>query len=133
MSDVKAALDGASAVLTTNFSQDADLLELLRKQLWDQGLVVSELAKGGAENNNSAKFRDYFEYSEAIAKIPPHRALALFRGRSEKILQLALKMPSELENTNWSSDYGPCEHGIASHFGISDEGRPADELSLIHI
>ena len=126
VSDAKAALDGASAILTTNFSQDADLLELLRKQLWDQGLVVSELAKGADENDNSAKFRDYFEYSEAIAKIPPHRALALFRGRTEKILQLGLKMPSELESTQWSADYGPCEHRIASHFGISDEGRPAD-------
>lgn len=124
VADAKAALDGASAILTARFSQDADLLTDLRDMLWQQGIVVSEVLKD--KESEGAKFRDYFDYSEAIAKVPPHRALALLRGRSATILRLALKLPEELEATGWSAEHGPCERRIASHFGLSDEGRAAD-------
>jgi len=124
VADEKAALDGATAILTTRFSQDAELLEGLRDLMWQKGVLVSSVAKGMAETGG--KFRDYFEYSEAIKKVPPHRALALFRGRGEKILQLALKLPEELATTGWSAEYGPCERRLAAHFKLSDEDRPAD-------
>ncbi len=122
--DGKAALDGACAILTARFSQDADLLTDLRDMLWRQGILVSEVVKD--KENEGAKFRDYFAYSEAIAKVPPHRALALFRGRTATILRLSLKLPEELEATGWSAQYGPCERRIAGHFGLRDEGRAAD-------
>ena len=124
VADAKAALDGASAILTARFSQDADLLTDLRDMLWHQGILVSEVVKD--KEAEGAKFRDYFEYSEAIAKVPPHRALALFRGRTATILRLSLKLPEELEVTGWSAEHGPCERRIAGHFGLSDEGRAAD-------
>lgn len=124
VADVKAALDGATAILTTRFSQDAELLASLRTLLWEKGVVVSEVAKDQEEQG--AKFRDYFDYSEALCKVPPHRALALFRGRAEKVLQLSLKMPEELEATGWSAEYGPCERRVAMHFNLTDEDRAAD-------
>jgi protein Tex len=124
VADVKAALDGASAILTARFSQDADLLTDLRDMLWHQGILVAEVVKD--KESEGAKFRDYFDYSEAIAKVPPHRALALFRGRTATILRLSLKLPEELEATGWSAEHGPCERRIASHFGLNDEGRAAD-------
>ena len=124
VADIKAALDGATAILTTRFSQDAELLASLRNLLWEKGVLVSEVAKDQEEKG--AKFRDYFEYSEALCKVPPHRALALFRGRAEKVLQLSLKMPEEVEATGWSAEYGPCERRVAGHFNLSDENRPAD-------
>jgi len=124
VADVKAALDGASAILTARFSQDADLLTDLRDMLWHQGILVAEVVKD--KESEGAKFRDYFDYSEAIAKVPPHRALALFRGRTATILRLSLKLPEELEATGWSAEHGPCERRIAGHFGLIDEGRAAD-------
>ena len=124
VADTKAALDGATAILTQRFAQDAELLGLLRKMLWDKGVLVSQVAKD--KESEGAKFRDYFDYSESICKIPPHRALALFRGRTEKLLQLSLKMPEELEQTGWSAEYGPCERRIAMHFNLTDEGRGVD-------
>ncbi|MGK0223191.1 MAG: hypothetical protein ACI9ON_002434 [Limisphaerales bacterium] len=122
--DAKAALEGASAILTERFSQDAELLAQLRALLFEQGFMVSNVLKD--KENEGAKFRDYFEYSEALAKVPPHRALALFRGLADKILKLTLKMPEELEATGWSAEYGPCESRIARHFDLKDQGRPAD-------
>ena len=124
VADIKAALDGATAILTTRFSQDAELLGSLRTLLWEKGVLVSEVAKD--QEDKGAKFRDYFDYAEAICKVPPHRSLALFRGRTEKVLQLSLKMPEELESTGWSPEYGPCERRVAAHFELRDEGRAAD-------
>ena len=124
VADTKAALEGAAAILTARFSQDAELLANLRERIWRDGILVSTVAKDKEEAG--AKFRDYFDYTEAVAKVPPHRSLALLRGRSEDILRLDLKMPDELEATGWNPEYGTCERMIAAHFNLSDEGRPAD-------
>ncbi|MCP5181983.1 MAG: RNA-binding transcriptional accessory protein [Pseudomonadales bacterium] len=122
--DVKAALDGAAAILMDRFAENANLLGELRQHQWDNALVVSRMVDGKADEG--AKFRDYFDYSEPVAKVPPHRALALFRGRAEGVLRLALKLREEIDNDGWSATLGPCERRIAAHAGIRDEGRPAD-------
>lgn len=124
VADTKAALEGATAILTARFSQDAELLAQLRELLWQQGLMVAEVLKD--KEDEGAKFRDYFDYQEPLAKVPPHRALALFRGQSAKILKISLKMPQELEVTGWNPNYGPCEVRIAKHFEVQDLERPAD-------
>jgi len=122
--DTKAALDGASAILVERFAEDAQLLDDLRQHQWLNALVVSKVVEEKAAAGE--KFRDYFEYSEAIAKVPPHRALALFRGRTEGVIRVSLKLPEELEASGWSLEYGTCERRIAGHFKLRDEGRPAD-------
>ena len=51
---------------------------------WTHGVVESKMIEGKEEAG--AKFADYFDYSETIDTIPSHRALALFRGRREEML-----------------------------------------------
>src|ERR1700761_7217584 len=94
VADGKAALDGARQILMEQFAEEAQLLGELREHLQTNGQLVSKVATGKEEAG--AKFRDYFDYREPIGAIPSHRALALFRGRKEEILQLALKLPEEL-------------------------------------
>ncbi|HTH93597.1 MAG TPA: Tex family protein [Rhodocyclaceae bacterium] len=121
VADVKAALDGARQILMERFAEDAALLGKLREQLQEDGTLTSIMAEG--KEQAGAKFRDYFAYSERISEIPSHRALALFRGRNEDVLRLSLKMPEEMLDPPQAS---PCERRVASHFGIADQGRPAD-------
>lgn len=116
--DVKAALDGARHILMEQFAEDAELLGDLRQYLWDQGIVTSKVASGKEEEG--AKFADYFDYQETIKTIPSHRALALFRGRNEGILQVTLGIKEEPNTQN------PCELKIAARFLIANQGRPAD-------
>ena len=123
--DVKAALDGARQILMERFSEDARLLDKLRHYLFDHALIVSRVAEG--KESVGAKFRDWFDFREPINSAPSHRVLAMLRGRNEDVLRLSLKTDSELEDPPRAS---PCEAMIAGHFGIADQGRPADRWLL---
>ena len=123
--DAKAALDGARDILAERFAETAALLEKLREKLWDQGILASTVVEG-KENAEEEKFRDYYAYSEPIRAIPSHRALALFRGRTLGVLNLALTLGEELEAANPH----PCVGIIAAHVGIESRGRPADAWLL---
>ncbi|HUW39197.1 MAG TPA: Tex family protein [Rhodocyclaceae bacterium] len=121
VADVKSALDGARQILMERFAEDAALIGRLREELQTRGALVSTVVPGKEEAG--AKFRDYFAYSEPIKDIPSHRALALFRGRNEDVLRLALKMPEELSEPARTS---PCQLKVAARFGIEDQGRAGD-------
>jgi uncharacterized protein len=122
--DVKAVLDGARQILMEHFSEDAALLGWLRQYLDEHSVLRSTVVEG--KEDEGAKFRDYFDYSEALHAIPSHRALALFRGRNEGALQVTLALDSELGEAHRPAGHNPCEARIATHFGIADQGRPAD-------
>lgn len=119
--DEKAVLDGARFILMERFAEDAALLKKVRDYLWNNAEITSVVAPG--KENEGAKYRDYFEFSEALKKIPSHRALALFRGRNEGILQLKLNPDPQQEDPKARS-YG--EQLIAAHIDWQDKGRAAD-------
>ncbi|WP_334159051.1 Tex family protein [Oryzomicrobium sp.] len=127
VADTKAALDGARQILMEQFAEDAALLGQLREYLNDHGVVVSTVVEG--KENEGAKFRDYFDYSEPIAAVPSHRALALFRGRNEGVLQVVLKLDTELDDEKPAAG-NPCEGRIALRFNVKDQGRAADKWLL---
>lgn len=125
VADTKAALDGARQILMERFSEDAELLQSLREYLTDHGVVESKVVEG--KQDAGEKFADYFDYSETVGTIPSHRALALFRGRREEILNVVLRLDSEEEKPKWDAPHNPCEGRIALRFGVSNKGRAADK------
>lgn len=123
INDVKAALDGAKYILMEKFSEDAELLGKLRSFLTREA-TLSARAAAGKESDSSQevqKFRDYFEHDEPLKSVPSHRALAMFRGRNEGVLSLAIKVGEELPGTAH-----PCEGMVAEHWAINNQGRAAD-------
>ena len=122
--DAKAALDGARQILMERFAEDAGLLQSLREYVQEHGVVQSRVLEG--KEAAAEKYADYFDYSESLGTIPSHRALAVFRGRREEMLDVRLRLDSEEERPAWSAPPNPCETRIASRFGIQDLGRPAD-------
>ena len=128
--DVKAALEGARQILIEQFAEDAELLATLRAHLQTNAVLVSVLAEGKEEA--AAKFRDYFDYQEALRNVPPHRALALFRGRKEDMLRVSLKLPEDVEAAAaaGSGSLNTCELKIAARFSIGDRKRAADAWLL---
>ncbi len=90
VNDAEAALDGARQIALEDLGEDADLIQSLRAWLWQEGVVIAKVMKGQENEAKAARFKDYFEFSEAVCKIPSHRLLALLRGRNEGVLSLTI-------------------------------------------
>ncbi|HJG44112.1 Tex family protein [Corynebacterium phoceense] len=86
--DTKKALEGARAILIDRFALDADLVGEVREKMFTDGTMTAGVVAG--KEQEGAKFKDYFEFSEPFDTLPSHRILALLRGESEGILQLNL-------------------------------------------
>ena len=121
VADVAAALDGARAILTERFAENADLIGALREEFWANARLKSEVREGKKEAG--AKFSDYFDFSEAFGKMPSHRVLALFRGEREEVLGLTVE-PDDPATRPPVSLY---ELRIMRAYGIADQGRPGDK------
>ena len=82
---VEEAINGASDIIAETISDEA------KYRKWIRDLVLRE---GKIETKGSSKehtpFEMYYEYSEEVAKIPPHRILAINRGEKEKILSVKI-------------------------------------------
>jgi protein Tex len=121
VADAAAALDGARAILVERFAEDADLIGTLREQVWSNGRVASTVRRG--KKTAGEKFKDYFDFSEPLHKLPSHRILAMFRGEKEEILDLQIEPEAQAPAAGVPSSY---ELKIMQRFGISDQGRPGD-------
>ncbi len=122
--DASAVLEGARQIFMERVAEQADLIGTLRERLWTDAFMISQVIDG--QEKAGAKFADYFDYREAIKAIPSHRALALFRGRSEGVLRLGLHLPGQ-DDPESAEAMGVCDRAIAAHFGITQQGRPADD------
>ena len=149
-STVAAVLDGVRDLLSERWAETPALVQDLREWLWLEGLLQSKLMADKDENQaDVAKFRDYFDYDEPISRVPSHRALAVFRGRSLDILEAKLVVPEPLpviagltrnpvQSGAWMPDQvrhdkrspavSLAEGRIALKLGWSHQGRPADDL-----
>ncbi|RYD16228.1 MAG: RNA-binding transcriptional accessory protein [Lysobacteraceae bacterium] len=121
--DIKAALDGARQILIETIAEDAALVGSLRDWIWERGQIRAKLVEG--KDAEGAKFRDYFDHAEAIAKIPSHRLLALMRARNEGVLALELGPTADADQ-----GHAEAEGRVAAHAGIAARGRAADAWLL---
>ncbi|MBL8341846.1 MAG: RNA-binding transcriptional accessory protein [Rubrivivax sp.] len=135
--DAAAVLDGVRDLLSERWAEDAVLVGALREWLWSEGLFESRLAAGkDAQHADAAKYRDYFDYAEPIAKVPSHRALAVFRGRAQEWLEARLVLADAPTAVPAGSAAGStpapatslAEGRIAQHLKWRHRQRAGDEL-----
>ncbi|MCV7433416.1 Tex family protein [Mycolicibacterium bacteremicum] len=87
VADAAAALDGARHILIERAAEDAELVGEVRTKFWADGaLRTAPWSEEAAKSAAGQKFRDYFEFSEPLEKMPSHRVLAVLRGEKEQIL-----------------------------------------------
>ncbi|MGM9525681.1 MAG: Tex family protein [Peptococcaceae bacterium] len=91
------ALQGAMDIIAEILSEDAALRQKTRQMAWNNGTLVTRLRKGAeeAEESTATPYEMYYEYEEAVRKIPPHRILAINRGEKEDVLSVKLEQPEE--------------------------------------
>lgn len=130
VADAAQALTGARDILAERFSLDPELRERLRAFMSERGELVSRRIEDKTDDpqaeEKAAKFRDYFDFREAVSSVPSHRALAVLRGRREGVLGVSVELP-EAEETLVPH---PAEGLVAERFGIARTGRAADEWLL---
>ena len=122
VTDTKVALDGARYILMERFAEDAGLLAKVRDYLAKNAVIVSKVIEG--KEAEGAKFQDYFDHQELLKNVPSHRALAMFRGRNEGILQLSLNADPDAEE---GSRQSYCEEIISDYLDVRFTGQPADK------
>jgi len=93
VANAMAALAGARDILAERMSDDATARAKLRDLFWREGVVKSQVMSEKQEA--AAKFKDYFDWSEPVAKIPSHRLLAIRRGEAEGFLMLRMTVPED--------------------------------------
>ena len=89
--DVETALGGARDILAERFSDDAAARASLRQLYWAEGEVTSVVVPG--KEDEGAKFKDYFDWTEPVSRIPSHRMLAIRRGEAEGFLRVHIAPP----------------------------------------
>jgi protein Tex len=120
--DAAAVLDGVRDILSERWAEDPAIVGSLREWLWAEGtLRATRVADKDEHQPEVAKFRDYFDYAEPIAKVPSHRALAVFRGRTQQVLEARLMPPGD-------TDAAIAEGRIAHHLQWQHRSRAADDL-----
>jgi protein Tex len=123
VADTKAALDGARAILLERVSESAELVGALRTWLFEHGQIRSKVIAG--KEKEGAKYADYFDMVEPIKQIPSHRTLALFRARSEGILDLDLE-----PGANPEAQHAIATGKVARALGVEAKNRAADAWLL---
>ncbi|MDD4050561.1 MAG: Tex family protein [candidate division Zixibacteria bacterium] len=91
--DIESALAGARDIIAEWISEDADARAKTRALFADQGVVYCRVNEG--KEVEGAKFADYFDWHEPLAKAPSHRILAIRRGETEGILSFGIEVPEE--------------------------------------
>lgn len=119
VNDVKAALEGARAILMERWGEDATLIGELRQWMTQVGIIRAKVSEG--KEIAGEKYRDYFEHKELLATIPSHRLLALLRARREEILNLDLDPGADIEAGNLYAT-----GRVAKIAGVENRDRPAD-------
>ncbi len=88
------ALAGARDIIAERISETAAVRESIRKVM-KQRRLVSKVTKAGKESQDAQKYRTYFDNSEPISRIAPHRLLAILRAADEGFLSLKIDADAE--------------------------------------
>lgn len=87
------AIAGARDIIAEWISEDQNTRKEMRKIWTTRSSFASTLIKG--KETEGAKFKDYFEWTEAVSTIPSHRILAMLRGEAEGFLKLKIAPPED--------------------------------------
>lgn len=118
-SDLDKQLAGVAAIIIDDWTQALDLLDRVRNGFAKTASIVSNVASD-EKREVGEKFKDYFEHSESLARLPNHRLLAMLRGRQENVLTLKI-----------DGEDAPFIEQIITHFDVDNKAPDARREFLI--
>jgi len=112
VADAETAVGMASEIIIEEVGHDADI-KLRLRELYQFHAELESSKK--TDSNERNPYEDYYEFSQKISDVLPHRVLAMFRGEREKILKLKIVIDEEIclgAVVKISSDKGICQNDI---------------------
>lgn len=117
--DVQEAINGACDILIETFSHQLELKERIRQTFWDTGVMKASLRKDGDKIEDASKFKDFFEFSEPLAKIKDpkssHRYMAMRRGMNLKVLKVDAEIIPEVGIGLVEQEFFPKKDKLANY------------------
>ncbi len=89
------ALEGARHIISEWINERTDIRNLLRTQLERFALITTKVVSTKKDDEKAQKYRDYFDWSEALNRCPSHRFLAIARAASEKYIRIKIEIDDE--------------------------------------
>lgn len=117
------ALQGARDIIAEWVSEDGHARQSVRNQFARFGVITSKVVKGKADSEDAANYRNYFDFSEPLAKVASHRLLAIRRGEEAGILKVDISPDDEertIERLNRQFVRGGFESSLQVAMAVSD-------------
>lgn len=89
------ALQGASDIIAEWINENMFIRRTLRKVFQRKALIITEVAKGKADEEEAQKYSQYFDWNEPLAKAPSHRVLAMLRAEKEGFIKMKVQVDTE--------------------------------------
>lgn len=93
--DITTAIKGAQDIIAEHINEDEWTRQQVRSSFRRDAFITSKLIKAKGENENAAKYSDYFNFSEPLRKCSSHRLLAIRRGENEGILRVNISVDDD--------------------------------------
>ena len=88
VTSIEEAIEGAKYIIAETISDNAEYRKYIRENIVKFGIITSKVKKKAQELDQAKTYEMYYDYSEAIKSIKPHRVLAINRGEKEGILSV---------------------------------------------
>lgn len=89
------ALEGARHIISEWVNERSDVRNNIRYQLERHAMISTKVVKKKADDEKAQKFRDYFDWSESLNRIPSHRLLAILRAENEGFIRLKIEIDND--------------------------------------
>ncbi len=109
-------LQGCRDIIAERISENADLRKRLRQLFFQKGILTTSVVR--TKKEKAGKYRDFFDFSQPVYKIPSHRLLAINRGHNEKFLRLKIE-----------PQYDDVLYLIEKHY-VKGENNLSEQVSL---
>ena len=92
---IENAIEGARFIIAEWINERTDIRGNIRRELERHATISSKVVKTKKDDEKAQKFKDYFDWSESLSKIPSHRLLAILRAESENIIRVKIEIDNE--------------------------------------
>ncbi len=92
VTSIEDALEGARHIIAEWINERTDIRNNLRNELKRHAQISTKVIKSKSTDEKAQKFRDYFDWSESLSRIPSHRLLAILRAESEGFIRVKIEV-----------------------------------------